>query len=60
MVVYAVAVAAYRIGRPELRQSILRLRGGLGMDGWARGCHVSVSVGEALCGIGSPLLTVFR
>ena len=46
-------------GAPAER-GLLRLRVGLGMDGWARGCHVSVGVGEALCGIGSPLLTVFR
>jgi len=57
MVVYAVAIAAYRFGRPELRQSVaFNARGwGLGLDGYAGGCHASLGVGYPFFSVSSSL-----
>jgi len=61
MVAYAVCIAACLIGRPELRQSVTFSPENSLRDGRRdRGCHTSFGVGEAVCGIGSPSLTVFR
>jgi hypothetical protein len=49
-----------REARAPAEHGLLRLRGGMEMDGWARGCPASIGAWEALFGICSPLSTAFK
>lgn len=47
----------YREARAPAERGFLLLRVEM-EEGLVRGCHVSVGVGEAVCGVGSPRLMV--
>ena len=47
----------YREARAPAERGFLLLRVET-EEGLVRGCHVSVGVGEAVCGVGSPRLMV--